>query len=99
MTRSVSKVSDIVKEVFAQLEKGKGLVREEIEASWKKSAGEAAFKHSRPVSLRKKILGVYVDSSVWLEELTIKKRFILKKLKMELGREKISDIRFKIGEF
>ena len=99
MTRSVSKASDIVKEVFAQLEKGKGLVREEIEAAWKKSAGEAAFKHSRPVSLRKKILGVYVDSSVWLEELTIKKRFILKKLKMELGRDKISEIRFKIGEF
>ena len=99
MSRSVSKVSDIVKEVFAQLEKGKGLVKEEVEAAWRKSAGEAAFKHSRPVSLRKKVLGVYVDSSVWLEELTIKKRFILKKLKSELGREKISEIRFKIGEY
>ena len=99
MTRSVSKAADIVKEVFAQLEKGKGLVREEIEAGWKKAAGESAFKHSRPMSLRKKILAVYVDSSVWLEELTIKKRFILKALKKQLGRDKISEIRFKVGEF
>ena len=62
-------------------------------------AGEKVFKHSRPVSLRKKIISVYVDSSVWMEELSLKKRFLLKGLKKELGRDKIAEIRLKVGEF
>jgi predicted nucleic acid-binding Zn ribbon protein len=40
-----------------------------------------------------------VDNSVWLQELSMKKRNILKGLQRELGKDKISDIQFKIGEF
>ncbi len=99
MKRQVSRASEIVQNVLSALKRQKGFTKEEIADFWKRVVGETGFKHSRPASLRKKILGVCVDSSVWLEELTVKKRFILKKLKTELGREKISEIRFKIGEF
>ena len=99
MVKDVSRVADVLKDLFGKLEKNKGFFKEEIEATWEKVAGQKAFKHSRPVSLRKKILSIYVDSSVWMEELTLKKRFLLKGLRKELGREKIEEIRFKVGEF
>ncbi len=97
--RNVSSIEEIVKGIFASLEKGKGLIREDVELAWKKAVGEQGFKHSRPVSLRKKVLNVYVDSSAWLEELAMQKRVILKKLKVEFGRDQILEIRLKTGEF
>ena len=99
MKQKIVPISEVVKSVFAKLEGQKGLVKEEVEMAWKKLAGEEGFKHSRPVSLRKKVLGVYVDSSAWLEDLVMRKRFFLKGLKRMLGKDRIGEIRFKIGEF
>jgi predicted nucleic acid-binding Zn ribbon protein len=91
-------VGDIVKAVFADLEREKDLTKEEIEERWKKIAGDAAFKHTRPVSLRKSTLTVFVDSSTWMQEMRFKKRFLLKQLKSTFGKDKISGIQFRIGE-
>ena len=98
MRNSVASIKDIVKSVFRELESGKTLVREEVENRWKELVGEAGFKHSRPVTLLKSILTVYVDSSGWLQEMSMKQRGLLKRLKMTFGKDKISKIHFKIGE-
>ena len=98
MRNSVASIKDIVKSVFRELESGKTLLREEVENRWRELVGEDGFKHSRPVTLRKSILTVYVDSPGWLQEMSMKQRGLLKRLKMTFGKDRISKIHFKIGE-
>ena len=99
MGREISPIKDVLKAVFEKLEGEKTYTREDIEERWKEIVGEAGFKHSRPVVFRKGVISVRVDNSVWLQELVMKKRKILKGLQRDLGKDKISDIQFKIGEF
>lgn len=97
--QGASPIGDVLKSVFERLEKEKKSTKEEIEEVWKSIVGEKGFKHSRPSSLKKNILYVNVDSSVWLHSLSLEKRQILKGLKREFGKDKIQDIHFKTGEF
>ena len=99
MGREITPIKDILKTVFEKMESGKNVTREDIEEKWKTIVGETGFSHSRPVVFRNRILSVRVDNSVWLQDLVMKKRKILKGLQRELGKDKISDIQFKIGEF
>nr|MBC8473714.1 DUF721 domain-containing protein [Candidatus Omnitrophota bacterium] len=57
-----------------------------------------AARHSRPTSIKRKILAIEVDSSTWLYELSTKKRELLRELKKELKEYKIDDIRFRMGD-
>ena len=99
MGKEITPIRDIVKSVFTRIESGKTVPREEIESSWKEIVGDAGAKHSRPSDLRKKELIILVDSSGWMQELSLQKRQILKALKRKLGKDTISEIQFKIGEF
>ena len=92
-------LGDILPEVVRRLEKEKNPSKETIDLEWKTVAGDSAFKHSRAASLRKKVLTIRVDSSAWLQELDLQKRKLLKGLKRVFGKDRISEIRFKIGEF
>ena len=98
MRKSTASIGDIVKVVFARMESEKTLSREDIEERWKAFVGPAASKHTRPASLRKNALTVFVDSSGWMQEMNLQKRKILKQLKSAFGKDKISAIHFKIGE-
>ncbi|MBI4353147.1 MAG: DUF721 domain-containing protein [Candidatus Omnitrophica bacterium] len=98
-SREVSSVKDVLGDVVRKLEKKKGIPKEEIENLWKDLVGEMGFKHSRPVSLKGKVLMIGVDNSSWMQGLTMKKRRLLKGLRKVLGREKILDVRFRMGEF
>ena len=94
----ITPIGDIVKNVFRGIEEGKTLTREDVEDCWKKLVGVDGFRHSRPVTLRKTVLTVTVDSSGWLQEMSMKQRALLKRLKMTFGKDRISKIHFKIGE-
>ena len=90
-------VADILKAVFERLEREKDLTKEDVEERWRRLAGDAA-RHTRPVSLRKSTLTVFVDSSSWMQEMVLRKRMILKQLKRTFGKDRISGIQFRIGE-
>jgi predicted nucleic acid-binding Zn ribbon protein len=94
----ITPVGDIVKAVFEKLEREKTLSKEDVEERWKEIAGVGAAKHTRPVTLRKEVLTVFVDSSTWMQEMSLNKRKLLKQLKRAFGKDKISGIHFKIGE-
>ena len=99
MGENLTSIKDVLKIVFEKIESGKTYTREDVEECWGKIIGEIGFKHSRPVVFKKGVLTVSVDSSVWMQELSMKKRKILKSLQKELGKDRISDIQLKIGEF
>jgi len=98
MKNSIVPIREIIKVVFARLESEKLFSKEDVESQWKILVGALAAKHTRPASLRKKVLTVFVDSSGWMQEMTLQKRKILKELKRLFGKDKISRIHFRIGE-
>lgn len=93
------RIDDVIKSVFTKIEGQKIISKEFIESSWRQAAGDAGSAHSTPVELKKEVLLVRVDSSAWMQELALQKRKILKGLQRALGKDRITGINFKIGEF
>ncbi len=98
MKRKAQRIDEVIKSVIEKLEKRPQLTSDAIEKIWKEVAGEKAFSHTKPTSLRKKRLTINVDGSSWLYALTLRKSELLTGLKKKLGKDKISEIQFRIGE-
>ena len=92
-------VGDVLRGIFSGLDAKKALSEEAIRGAWADAAGPRGARHARPVSLAQKVLRVEVDSPGWMQELTLNKRRVLKKLQTHIGKDKIQEIRFRIGEF
>ena len=89
------KVKSVIEKIMRKLKKGSA---EPIRQCWHTLSDGEIAKHSVPVSIRGGKLTVLVDSSPWLQHLTIKKKDILKKLsQIPLGR-RVEEIRFKQGK-
>ena len=97
-TKRPEDIKGIVSKVIGKIEKQGPGKKEKILNAWKKSAGEKAASHSRPVGIRRKVLTVEIDSSTWLYELSLKKKHILRDIKKELGQGNMEDIRFRMGD-
>ena len=69
-----------------------------IRTAWKSLLGEEDAKHAVPVSLKGGKLLVDVDSSVWIQHLTIKKKSIIKTLNNIDLEKPVDDICFKAGK-
>lgn len=68
-----------------------------LSEEWASLMGSAVAAHTRPGELSNKRLTVYVDSSVWLYELTQTGRTsMLENLDRRYGAGKIRDIRFQL---
>jgi hypothetical protein len=61
---------------------------------WPEIVGEELAKNTRPIKLSPELLTVGVTSSVWAQELTLRKFEIIEKVKPYLGE---IDIRFVVG--
>ena len=99
MKNKPAPIGEVIQGLFERMEKERGLSREDIDGTWKELVGEKGFGHSKPASLRKGVLLVRVDSSAWLQDLVMRKRALLKGLKRVLGKDRISEIHVRIGEF
>ena len=91
-------IRDVVSKVIGKIEKQGPGKKEKIVAGWKKAAGEKAASHSRPVSIRQKVLTIEVDSSTWFYALNLKRASILKDIRKELSEYRVEDVRFRIGD-
>ncbi len=65
---------------------------------WESEVGGPIAKNTRPKSISRGVLFVIAKSSVWVQELTLKKPDIIKRLNIRLGGELIKDIKFAQGE-
>ena len=93
------KISEIVQKIIGEIDQKQVCSEDEVQTVWGDIVGEAGFKYSKPTSLQKGVLRVAVNNSCWIQELTIQKRGILKKLQTHFGKDKISDIRFTVQSF
>ena len=95
MMAEPERIKSVVEKVMEKVIKKQGV--EGIRESWQGLLGEEIAKHSAPVSIRDGKLQVLVDSSAWLQHLTIKKRDILEKLKQVPLSKPVEEIRFRQG--
>ena len=65
---------------------------------WEREVGGPIAENTMPKSVSRGVLFVIAKSSVWVQELTLKKPEILKRLNQRLGGELIKDIKFAQGE-
>ena len=65
---------------------------------WEDEVGGPIAENTMPKSVSRGVLFVIAKSSVWVQELTLKKPEILKRLNQRLGGELIKDIKFAQGE-
>ena len=89
------RIKSVVEKVIRKLKKRRV---EPIRESWRTVFKEEIAGHSVPVSIRNGKLLVFVDSSVWLQHLTVKKRDILKKLKEIPSCKSVEEIHFRQGK-
>jgi len=101
MTRKKEKPEDIgniINQVIKKLDTKTHGSRKEIAQAWQKAVQPEAISHTRPVAIKKNILTIEVDSSAWLYFLSLKKKNILESMGKALGKGRVEDIRFRIGE-
>ena len=91
-------VGNVVKDVLLAIESAQTVSEENLLDAWREAAGELGFKNSRPHALSRGVLSVMVKNSSWSQELSLNKRWVLKKLQTALGKDRIQDIRFKTGQ-
>ena len=88
----------IISQLIKKLDtKTHGSIQEIVQA-WQNAVEAKALPHTKPVAIKQNILTIEVDSSTWLYFLSLKKKNILENMKKILGKGKIEDIRFRIGE-
>jgi len=91
----VTPIKTLVQEFIQKIDQEKKIGEDELLGVWKKIVGERASRHSKPTALFRKKLKISVETSGWIQELSMNKRLILKKLQSHFGKEQILDIRFK----
>ncbi len=97
-TQKAEGIKGILDNVIGGIETKARGKKEKILNAWQGIVGEKAATHSRPASIRQKVLTIEVDSSTWFYSLSLKKNSILKDINKELGEDKIKDIRFRTGD-
>ncbi|MCH2126000.1 MAG: DUF721 domain-containing protein [Pirellulaceae bacterium] len=87
--------------VVSRLMTRKGYAREqandELIDVWKTIVGDSMVRDSRPGNFRRGTLQVSVRNSIVLQELTFRKRELMRELSRLLPQMKIQQIRFNVG--
>lgn len=93
-------IRTVIEEVFSRPALKDLLSSGRILHVWDSTVGADIARHTRPRSFHEGRLTVFVDSSVWLDQINryFKER-IREKLNRELGRPMVKKLIFTIGEF
>ena len=87
-----------IAQLFSKLDAQAGTSIHKIQAKWKMIVGEKVAGHSCPGRLAGNVLYVYVDSSVWLDEIS---RFhsdnILRNVQDTIGAGAVKNVRFQVN--
>ncbi len=92
----MDEIKDIIQQVIGQIASKKSFSTKSIQDIWEKTLEAKELSHVRLVNFEDGKLLVFVDSSAWLFQMSIKKRKILSKLNE--GHGEIKNIIFKVGK-
>lgn len=98
-SRKVEKLSSTIEKILRDRGWGAKLKEYRIYGIWEKAVGKGIARHARPAGMRGKKLTVLVDSSAWMQQLSLLKPEIMGKVNQRLGEEAVESITLKLGEF
>ena len=87
----------IVNELFVRRGYARVLSREQNREAWDQAVGEAMAKHTCPGNVRRGVLEVFARNSAVVQELTFRKRDLIRKLAKLSPDQKIRDLKFRVG--
>ncbi len=83
-----------VKQLVKDLGLSSKLEQYEAVNRWAEVVGARIAQETEPMRIEKGVLVVKVKSSVWRNELNLRKREIIERLNTAIGRQHVKDIRF-----
>ena len=63
---------------------------------WEEVVGEEIARNTQPIKIQDQILFLRVKSSVWANELNLRKGEIINKINLKTKEQTVSDFRFKV---
>lgn len=97
MQHGARKIGDVLANVLARRGYGTQQSNQIFEDAWISAVGKKMAAHSKPVQLNRAVLEVLVRDSVILQELTFKKKQLLRKLNGLISEKQITELRFRVG--
>ncbi len=97
MSKKIERLSSLLNKTLASHGLTTRLKEYRVVGRWEKIVGKVIARHAQPSSLRGKKLSVAVDSSAWMQQLSLLKPELIEKLNRGLGMGSIQDITFKMG--
>ncbi|MEK6742713.1 MAG: DUF721 domain-containing protein [Nitrospirota bacterium] len=98
-SRRVEKLSSTIEKILRERGWGAKLKEYRIYGVWEKAVGKGIARHARPAGMRGKKLTVIVDSSAWMQQLSMLKPEIMGKVNQHLREDAVDSISLKLGEF
>lgn len=96
--KRVEKLAVTLDKIFAARGLAGRLKEYRVYGQWERIVGKVIARHARPLSLRAKKLVVQVDSSAWMQQLSLLKPEIIEKANRSLGQNSVKSITLKLGE-
>lgn len=90
-------VGDVLPGVLADLGLGEAATAARISEAWAEVVGTEAAGHSWPAALRAGVLDVEVDSSVWAQQIQLRRSALLAELARRLEGAAPRDLRLRVG--
>jgi len=97
MSKKIEKLSSFLGKTLASHGLATRLKEFRVMGRWEKIVGKVIARHAQPSSLRGKKLSVVVDSSAWMQQLSLLKPELIEKLNQGLGAGSLHEITLKIG--
>jgi predicted nucleic acid-binding Zn ribbon protein len=94
----VEPLSSTIEKILNDRGWGAKLKEYRVFSLWQKAVGPGIARHAQPASIRGKRLTVMVDSSAWMQQLSLLKPEILSRVNDRLGPDGIESITLKLGE-
>lgn len=97
MSKKIERLSSLLTKTLASHGLATKLKEYRVVGRWEKIVGKVIARHARPASLQGKKLSVVVDSSAWMQQLSLLKPELIEKLNRGLGADSVKSITFKMG--
>lgn len=95
--RGPQRIAEVVSSLLARRGYAQVKSTAECSAAWQHAAGKELGQHSRAGSVKRGVLEVTVRNSAVLQELTFRKKQLLKRLTELAPERKIRELRFRVG--
>lgn len=96
--RKIERISATIEKLLARRGLSARIREYRVFGVWDQAVGDVLARHAQPGAIRGKKLTVTVDSSAWMQQLSLLRPEIIEKLNQVLGEGAVESITLRLGE-